>query len=466
MQRRFFLSSFVLKPVHHRLQNATAHLFAYFFALMIVGSFVMQLPFLYTSGHAVPYLDGLFTTVSAMCVTGLSTVDMSVYTDTGFITILLIIEAGGLGLVTLFTVYLAFPAKHISLENRSLICNYFTSDITVKPRDILFRIIAVTFIIQTIGAIVLALFLKQAGENRFIFYGIFLSISAFCNAGFTPYSDSLQRFTANPAIYLTISALIITGGLGFTVISDCASHIHRRLHHQKSGPLTLHTEIVLVMTALLIVLGTALIFFFDRTNAFNNMTFAQTLGNAFFQSVTVRTAGFDTVAQSSFSAESTLASILLMLVGGSPGSLAGGLKTTTLFLLWCYTFRSKKDRNHISVFRRDISWPSLEKAVGIMMKGFSIFVIVLFLLLAAEGHALAAGAFSVGDIVFEIASAFGTVGLSKGVTPLLSAAGKIIIIATMFAGRTGVFALAMQMPTIHRKQNEVSEYPQEDILVG
>ena len=450
----------------HRLQNATAHLFAYFFALMIVGSIVMQLPFLYASGHAVPYLDGLFTTVSAMCVTGLSTVDMSVYTDAGLIALLFIIEAGGLGLVTLFTAYLAFPSKHISLENRSLIRDYFTSDVTVKPREILFRIIAVTFIIQTTGALVLSLLLKQAGESRYVFYGIFLSISAFCNAGFAPYSDSLQRFTANPGIYLTISALIITGGLGFTVISDCTSHLHRLLHHRKSGPLALHTKIVLFMTALLIVSGTALIFLFDHNVAFKNMAFAPALGNAFFQSVTLRTAGFETVTQSSFSAESTLVSILLMLVGGSPGSLAGGLKTTTLFLIWCYTFRNKSDRDHISVFRRDISWSSIEKAVGIMMKGFCIFVIVLFLLLAAEGHALAAGTFSVGDIVFEIASAFGTVGLTKGVTPLLSAAGKIIIIATMFAGRTGVFALAMQMPTVHRKQNEVSEYPQEDILVG
>jgi trk system potassium uptake protein len=451
--------------MNHRMRSANTLLFGYFILFSLTGSVVFQLPFLYVSGVAVPYIDGLFTTVSALCVTGLSTVDMSVYTTAGFIALLFFIEAGGLGLVAFFTLYFVFPARKIALVERNYIRDYFISDVKASARQILFRIVTITVVIEAAGALVLSQLLRHAGEPRFVFYGIFLSISAFCNAGFAPYADSLERFSHNEVLCYAVAFLIIAGGLGFTVFNDMASLIRHRFFGKQKKAVSLHTKIVFFMTAFLIIAGTVFIFCIERTRALQGMPWYTAVSNAFFQAVTLRTAGFDTISQAVFSAPGTFISILLMIVGGSPGSMAGGLKTTTVFLLWCYTFRSGRDRGNISIFHRDIDSGVVQKAVGIIIKAFCVFMLSYFLLSLTEGASLRSGLFTAGDLVYEIVSAFGTVGVSKGVTPHLSAAGKMIIILTMLAGRTGIIALSTGALS-RRNQRSVTDYPCEDVLVG
>lgn len=448
-----------------RLRSAAVQLFAYFILFALLGSGLFQIPLLYRSGIAVPYIDGLFTTVSALCVTGLSTVDMSVYSGAGFAVLLVFIELGGLGLVSFFTIYLAFPAKKVSLINRSFIRDYFIGDDTAGIRQIIFRIVLITLLIQFLGASVLSILLRRAGERHFISYGIFLSVSAFCNAGFAPYSDSMRRFYSNNGICISICMLIIAGGLGFTVYSDIASRFKRKCSFHHAPAFSLHTKIVLFMTVLLTLCGALLFWICEYKNAFASMTAGESLCNALFQSVTLRTAGFETVPQASFTPRSMIVSLVLMMIGGSPGSMAGGLKTTTVFLLWISVFHSGDDHGNLSVFKRDISQDILGKAVGIIVKAFCLLVGLMLLLTVTESKSLACGAFSLGDLLFETVSAFGTVGLSRGATPLLSSAGKIIIMITMLAGRTGLVALQLGLQP-KQSQKNVTDYPCEDVLVG
>ena len=200
-------------------------LIAYFSFLAIIGTLLLNLPFFYKSGEPIAFIDSLFVTVSAICVTGLSTVDVSVFSNSGLFLLMILIEAGGLGIITFFVMYLVTPDKRISLVNRRLLRDFFIDDVEINPRRILFKILTYTFSIQIVGFILLSIFLKKSGEDNFLFYGLFLSVSAFCNAGFSPYSDSLAQFTENPGILLSVSFLIISGGIGFTVIQNVAHYL-------------------------------------------------------------------------------------------------------------------------------------------------------------------------------------------------------------------------------------------------
>lgn len=447
-----------------KIKSATQNLFIYFIALTVIGSFLLSLPFCY-NGEKIPFIDAVFTTVSAICVTGLSTVDMSFFSDAGFMILLLLIEAGGLGLVSFFTVYLSFASKKLSLVNRNIIKDYFTQEQQFEARQIVKQIIFFTLLIQVLGALLLSFFLYFDGEKKFIFYGIFLSISAFCNAGFSPYSDSLSRFTHNPAIILTLSFIIILGGLGFNVMSNVYYSL-RKSKINKKQILTLHSKIVLTMTGILIVLGTFVFYIFERKLAFKEMSFPSALLNAFFESVTLRTAGFETVSQNAFSSHSTFIAKIFMLIGGSPGSMAGGIKTTTVFLMLLLAYKSANDKNFPSVFKRDISLESIDKATSIFIKGICLLCIMTGFLLWSQKDLILNGVFSSESLIFEAFSAFGTVGLSKGITGLLSSSGKILIMILMFAGRTGITFIAINSFGKEDNIKSLTDYPKEDVLLG
>ena len=451
---------------HHRIKSAQVRLFLYFFTLAIIGTVLLSLPFCYKGGKTVQLIDSLFTTVSAICVTGLSTVDMRLYTLAGLVVILFLIEAGGLGLVSFFTVFLVFSAKKISLLNRNIIRDYFTEDSAFESRQIIKVILAATLAFQAAGALVLAPILKNAGASHWIFYAVFLSVSAFCNAGFSPYSDSLAQFSGNGAICLWLSVLIIAGGLGFMVIANIIGVVKSMCSKKSKRILSLHSKIVLLMTFVLITLGTVIFFFAEKDGAFSGMSFFKALNCAFFESVTLRTAGFETVPQGEFSPLSTFCSIILMLTGGSPGSMAGGLKTTTLFLLVCVAYKRASDKNAPSVFHRDIAEESTEKALAVFVKGVCLLCVSYALLLVSESSSLKAGTFSTGELFFEAASAFGTVGLSKGITAALSSAGKIFIMLLMFAGRTGITFIALG--SLHKENplDSLADFPKESVLIG
>lgn len=451
---------------HHRIKSAQVRLFLYFFTLALIGTVLLSLPFCYKNGAKVPLIDSLFTTVSAICVTGLSTVDMRLYTRAGLVIILFLIEAGGLGLVSFFTVFLVFSAKKISLLNRNIIRDYFTEDSAFESRQIIKVILAATLAFQVVGALVLAPILKNVGESHWIFYAVFLSVSAFCNAGFSPYSDSLVQFSGNGIFCIVLSVLIIAGGLGFMVIANVIGVVKSRISKKASRILSLHSKIVLLMTFVLITFGTVIFFFTEKDGAFNEMSFFKALNCAFFESVTLRTAGFETVPQGKFSPLSTFCSIMLMLTGGSPGSMAGGFKTTTLFLLVCVAYKRASDKNAPSVFRRDIAEESTEKALAVFVKGVCLLCVSYALLLVSESASLKAGTFGAGELFFEAASAFGTVGLSKGITAALSSAGKILVMLLMFAGRTGITFIALGSLYKEKPLDSLADFPKESVLIG
>ena len=448
-----------------RIKSATENLFIYFLFLALTGTILFRFPAFYSDGMPIPLIDSIFTTVSAMCVTGLSTVDMSVFSNSGFLLILLLIEAGGLGLVSFFTVYLALDAKKISLLNRNIIKDYFTEEQQIETKQIIREIISFTLFIQFLGALFLSLLLKFHGEENYIFYGIFISVSAFCNAGFSPYSESLSSFTNSPVFLLTVSLIIILGGLGFSVMSNIFFTLKKQ-NGKKRTILSLHSKIVLFTTFILIAGGTAFFFIFEYNGAYKDLSFSSALLNAFFQAVTLRTAGFETVSQNSFSAHSTVLSDIFMLIGGSPGSMAGGIKTTTFFLLLTLAYKSIHDKNLPSIFHRDISESSTSKATSIFIKAICFLSVMIILLLISEQKSIKNGIFSESSLIFEAFSAFATVGLSKGITGLLSNSGKIIIIFLMFAGRTGITFIALN--NFSRKNNikSLTDYPEEDVLLG
>lgn len=447
-----------------KVKSSAYNLFIYFIFMAVIGSFLLSLPFCY-NGEKIPFIDAIFVTVSAICVTGLSTVDMSVFSNAGFMILLLLIEAGGLGLVSFFTIYLTFASKKLSLVNRNIIKDYFTQEQQFEAKQIVKQIILFTLCIQILGSIFLSIFLYFNGEKKFIFYGIFLSISAFCNAGFSPYSDSLSRFSQNPAIILTLSFIIILGGLGFNVMSNVYYSLHKS-KTKKKQILTLHSKIVLTMTSVLIVLGTVLFYVFERKFAFKDMSFSSAFLNAFFESVTLRTAGFETVSQNSFSSHSSFVAKIFMIIGGSPGSMAGGIKTTTVFLMLLLAYKSANDKNFPSVFKRDISLESIDKATSIFIKAICFLCIMIGLLLWSQKDLILNGVFSSESLVFEAFSAFGTVGLSKGITGLLSSSGKILIMILMFAGRTGITFIAINTFGKEGEIKSLTDYPKEDVLLG
>lgn len=447
-----------------KIKSSAYNLFIYFIFMAVIGSFLLSLPFCY-NGEKIPFIDAIFVTVSAICVTGLSTIDMSVFSNAGFMILLLLIEAGGLGLVSFFTIYLTFASKKLSLVNRNIIKDYFTQEQQFEAKQIVKQIILFTLCIQILGSIFLSIFLYFNGEKKFIFYGIFLSISAFCNAGFSPYSDSLSRFSQNPAIILTLSFIIIFGGLGFNVMSNVYYSLHKS-KTKKKQILTLHSKIVLTMTSVLIALGTVLFYVFERKLAFKDMSFSFAFLNAFFESVTLRTAGFETVSQSAFSSHSSFVAKIFMIIGGSPGSMAGGIKTTTVFLMLLLAYKSANDKNFPSVFKRDISLESIDKATSIFIKAICFLCIMIGLLLWSQKDLILNGVFSSESLVFEAFSAFGTVGLSKGITGLLSSSGKTLIMILMFAGRTGITFIAINSFGKEGEIKSLTDYPKEDVLLG
>ena len=455
-----------------KITSANARLFTYFIFLIVTGTALFLCPFSYVAGKPAAPEDALFMAVSAICVTGLSVLDMAVFSKAGLIILMLLVEAGGLGLVTFFCIYLAMPSKRVSYVDKKLIREFFTDESKINIRRLLFRIVGTTLAIQTAGAILLSVFLHRTGETNSAFYGIFLSITSFCNAGFAPYSDNLQQFSENIPVCVTLCLLITAGGIGFTVMSDTAGTIKtkltRRKNRKSSNPkrrLSLHSRVVLLMTGLLTVCGAAFFLAAEWNNAFSGVPAGKKFINALFQSVTLRTAGFETISQNSFSPASYIISLIFMLTGGNPGSMAGGIKTTTLFLVLCYGFRSSEDKGEMSLMGRDISQSSVDKAIGIMVKALGILLLATLALCFSERAALKAGTFSISDLIFETVSAFSTTGLSKGITAELTALSKIILSCAMFAGRTGITALVLR-PGKARKLESLSEFPHEDILVG
>lgn len=429
---------------------------SYFSILILIGTLLLLLPGVWQGANKLTFVDALFTATSAVCVTGLIVVDTAQFSIFGKIILILLIEAGGLGLVTFFAFFLATPIRKFSIVSSSIIKDLFITELGTKPSKIIRKIVLTALIVETLGAIFLFLAFKSTGiTDNLVLNSIFHAVSAFCNAGFSTFSNSLEQFNSVFSVNIIILLLIILGGIGFVVIQDFIQSLKNKTHL-----LTMHTKIVLLMTVLLII-GSALFFFIEEWHgAFKNLTVPQKIMAALFQSVTCRTAGFDTVPTVNFSKPSILLSILLMFIGASPGSTGGGIKTTTFFILTLMLLRRTYADGSLNVGNRKISAEMLTRVFVLFLRALLIICISFILLVFFERkHGL-----SIVQLFFEVISAFGTVGLSLNTTSLLSTMGKIIIISTMFMGRIGIFTMIINNAKDH--QAKIFDVPDANILIG
>ncbi len=424
---------------------------------------LLVLPGLYT-GPRLGVVDALFTATSAVCVTGLIVVDTATYfSRAGQAWIATLIQFGGLGLLTFATVAISTLGRRTSLTTEEAAGGLASVIRHVRPLALVRAVLVWTVVIEAIGATALWLSWRgELGSAGAVWPAVFHAVSAFCNAGFSVFSDSLAGHRSGVAIWI-VSALVILGGLGFVVLLDMRARIDGTARR-----LSTHSRLVLVSTGILLAGGMALYFVFERANALEGMPLAEAVGNAWFMSVTPRTAGFNTVDYGSVTGSSLFLTIVLMVIGGSPGSTAGGLKTTTLAVLWLLLWSRLSGRSrHVSFGGRTIPDGTVQRATSLAVGGLAVLAAGVFLLLLTETSSTApVNHEGFVRIVFEAHSAFGTVGLSLGETGHLTARGRIIVSALMLVGRLGPLAVASAMVMRVRLGHGPYRYAHEDVAIG
>ena len=444
-------------------------LYSYFLGLIAVGAVFLSLPLSWgggagagaggsrAGGARAAFIDAVFTAVSAVCVTGLTTVNTALWSRFGQVVILLLIQAGGLGIVTFGMFYLVMPRARISLRDTRMLGSSFTGERMMRPRSVIRSIFITTLVIEGVGAVLLSIAFGRSGRSDAVFSGVFHAVSAFCNAGFSIFSEGLASYRSDPAVNITLMVLIILGGIGFMVIRDIRGGMPGR-----RGMLLFHTRLMLTATPLFIAAGLLGYLLLDSTDVFSGLPPAQRILAALFQSVTTRTAGFSTVDQAALSAPSRWLTLMLMIIGGGSGSTAGGIKVSTAFILVLVLFRGVSERGDIRFLGRRITPADVSRAAMFFLKA----VALLFLSILALGiiERPDETGFPPSDIIFESVSALGTVGLSTGITERLSRGGKLVVMATMFMGRVGLFSLVMR--TVKERAERMIERPKGEVLIG
>lgn len=430
-----------------------------FASIILIGAILLNLPIASQKGESIGFINALFTATSAVCVTGLVVVDTGTYwTIFGKTVILLLIQIGGLGFMTMATLIALILGKRISLRERLIMqeaLNQFTISGVVRLTQ---YILITTFIIEGMGAFFLSLrFIPIYGVKKGILYGIFHSISAFCNAGFDLVGNfnSLTPFVNDILINIVVCLLIIIGGLGFTVILDI-------LQFKRFSKLSLHSKLVLTLTAIFILVAFVFIFIleFNNPDTLAKLDAKGKFLSAMFQAITPRTAGFNTLPLNEMTMASIFLVIVLMFIGGSPGSTAGGVKTTTAGVLILSIISVIRGRTDTEVFNRRIAKEIVDRALAVVGIGMLwVIVVTMILSITETGHSFL-------QIFFEATSAFGTVGLSLGITPELSYMGKIVISLTMFAGRVGPLTIVLALARKQQKNNGIIRYPEGKVIVG
>lgn len=431
-----------------------------FLCIILFGTILLCLPVSAKSGEWTPFVDSIFTATSATCVTGLVVFDTYTHWSVfGQIVILLLIQIGGLGVMTCFSMIALLMRRRINLGERRLIMQSAGSLQIGGIVKLIQHIILCTAVCEGLGLFILSfVFCPKLGFGTGLWYALFHSISAFCNAGFDlmgKYGDfsSLagSEFARNPTVNLTVIFLVVTGGVGFLVWGDMLRH---RFHFKDYD---LHSKIVLLTTGVLILAGTILFFLFENNNSLSGMTSGQKLLASLFQAVTPRTAGFNVVDLSAMSGSGTLLTMILMFIGGSPGSTAGGIKTTTFFVLALGALTAARRYGSITVFKRKLDGHTVIRASAIATL-YMLCVAVVFMIISALEP------FSFDEILFECVSAIGTVGLTKGITPALTSGSHIALMILMYAGRIG--GLSLMLVLAENRRNIPVERPTEKILIG
>ena len=435
-----------------------------FLATILLGSVLLALPISSASGEPVPYLDALFTATTSTCVTGLVTLPtVSTWSVFGQVVILLLIQIGGLGIITIMSGLMLLLNKKMGIGDRLLIQDSFNLNTMSGLAKFVKKVLFGTLIIEAIGAILyMFVFIPDFGAKG-IWISVFNSVSAFCNAGIDIVAEnSLCDYATTPLINIVTSTLIILGGLGYIVWWDILRVLKTRSKKNKKifKHLTLHSKIAITATFALTIIGGLLIFIFEYSNpqTIGDMSLFDKIQVSFFQSVTTRTAGFATLPQENLTSASAVVSILLMLVGGSPVGTAGGIKTVTIAVLFCSAFATIRNKKNATLFGRQIPESSVKKAVAVVIT-FMVICAASTVLLLATGNA------SATDTFYEAVSATATVGLTRGLTATLTLLGKIILIFTMYFGRIGPISLALAFASKKEKTNVIKN-PTEEISVG
>jgi trk system potassium uptake protein TrkH len=433
-----------------------------FGAVIFLGALLLCLPW---SQHGrVGFLDALFTSTSAVCVTGLIVVDTGTeFTTFGQVVIVLLIQAGGIGIMAFAALAFQLLGRRMSLQSQAVLQDTFFQRNVAGEFHRSFRIILMlTLAIEAAGALLIwVLLLPRMEAGPALFSAVFHSVSAFCNAGFSIRSDSLIGLRDSPGILIVMMLLIILGGLGYTVLSELWSPLgrkrSRRVDVGKPNAFSMHSRLVLWASSFLILGGAVGILVFGLTS--NEITWGEKILNAAFQSVTARTAGFNSVDIGKMPEASLLILIVLMFIGGSPGSCAGGIKTTTA-AIWGARIRAVlRGERDVQLLSRRVRWEQVGRVDLLVALAICWNMAGIMLLLATEARLPESHL----GLVFEQISAFATVGLSTGLTPSLSSVGKVWIIATMFVGRLGPLTIAMWMVPMHRGH---VRYPKGTVMIG
>lgn len=437
-----------------------------FFAAILVGAALLMTPWAAT-GDRLGAVDAIFTATSATCVTGLVVVDTGTRLTTfGQGIVLALIQLGGLGIMTFGTTLLVVLGRRLSFRGQEAVQHSLGRGARTSVKRLARNVVVFTAIVELVGAVPLAVvFGRSMPVGRAIYSAVFHSVSAFCNAGFSLFPTSLEGYRGSWLVNLTVVALIIAGGVGFVVVEDLSTTVQ----DWKAGRglrLRLHSKVVLVVTGLLVLAGGLGVFVFERHNALAGMSANEAFLACLFQSVTARTAGFSTVDYSELTNATLFLTALLMLVGGSPGSCAGGIKTTTVAVV-ASLFRDRLlGRSRVRMAHRTVPDSTVAQSVSMLVGTVAFVVVVAFALVAIElgpvPHRTAGGTFL--EMLFEVVSAVGTVGLTTGVTPMLSATGKLLLVLAMFVGRLGPLTLVAALA--RAKQPAKLDYAEEDLLIG
>lgn len=444
-----------------RLTPARTFILGFIFVIFL-GTILLYLPSSSSQGR-LSLVDALFTSTSAVCVTGLAVVDIGKDLSLcGQTVTLFLMQVGGLGITTFSVLFLGMMGLGVSVRSKDIVQSTFIHAPGIDFFHILKSVLFYTVIIEATGTALLFLcFFGDAGIGSVLWRALYHAISAFNNCGYSIFSDSLMSYRDHLGVNLTITLLIIIGGIGFVVIHEVVDHFK-----SQKKRLSIHTKIVIITTCILIAAGAILIYALERNHLMKDLPIPSRFLVAFFQSVTARTCGFNTVDVSALTNDSILIIIILMFIGASPGSTGGGVKTTSGTILFLLIWNRLKGSEHVNVFNRTIPQETVTKTISIIFASAFSIVLITSVLLLTQSSALPPdrSRHFFLEYLFEAVSAFGTVGLSMGVTPQMNVTQKLATILLMFAGRVGPLTLALALTLASRRKSIA--YAEETVMVG
>ncbi len=452
-----FLTEDIIQKLRYKI-SPPQMIFITYAGLITVGTFLLKLPVSAADGVTISWIDSIFMITSAACVTGLTTIPVDTSLSLfGQSVIILVVQLGGLSIMTFYSAAAIMMGKSLGLKERTIMQDLLEVSSAEELMNVVVDIIRYTFVIELWGAIVLTFAFVLEGESfgRAFYYGVFHAISAFCNAGFSLFSTSIESYATKPLIHGTIIVLVLFGGFGFIVLKELVQVVYRR---KSLIRMTLHAKTSMFVTILLLMSGTIFLLFSEYLHALDSYTLWEKIQIAVFQSAAARTAGFNSIPLTSFSSYTLFVLIILMFIGGNPGSTAGGVKTTTVAVLFRSLVSTFRGESQITIFDRKIPAATSVKATALIFMSLLVVCFFFLLMLKLEPEQ------SFLSIFFEVVSAFATVGMSLGITPYLSAAGKIVISILMFIGRIGPLTLILAIG--HGNNSGQVNRPDGHVIIG